>query len=374
MHIVWEGPVYDPSGYGSCARAYVRALHDNGIKCSVLPVSYYREDHPMEDKEYFTNLILNRNDDANYIHVEHKTPDILTRSEFEHSIGYTVWETNKVTPTGSRGLRTKDVIWTASNYSASAFRNSGYQGKIRVIPHIIDASKFKPAFKVRDKLTFLFVGEFTHRKGIDILLRAYINNFSKNDDVELIIKTYLLNGIKSAEGYIHAQVQRYIKEANKGDQAPSIKVIASVIDESVIPKLYSIANVFVYPTRGEGFGIPIAEAMAAGCLTIVPNQGGHMDFCSNTSNVLMKCGHAKIPDSLIEPGREAYAGQEWIDTEIEVLADSMKSVYHSWGAEKYVNMMKKARYVVEEQLSTKAVINKIREAVSIDFGDSYMSG
>ena len=50
-----------------------------------------------------------------------------------------------------------------------------------------------------------------------------------------------------------------------------------------IEALYATAHCLAYPSRAEGFGLPIAEAMARGIPVIATAYGGHMDFCSEAT-------------------------------------------------------------------------------------------
>ena len=51
--------------------------------------------------------------------------------------------------------------------------------------------------------------------------------------------------------------------------------------------LYCSADVYVMPTRGEGWGMPIAEAMAMGKAVIVTNWSGPADFVNDEVGYLL---------------------------------------------------------------------------------------
>ena len=55
-----------------------------------------------------------------------------------------------------------------------------------------------------------------------------------------------------------------------------------------MPALYRAADCFVLPTRGEGFGRPLLEAMAAGVPVIATRWGGHTDFLDDQHAYLVE--------------------------------------------------------------------------------------
>ena len=117
---------------------------------------------------------------------------------------------------------------------------------------------------------FLHVSSCFPRKGIDVLLSAYGEAFRRDDPVRLIIKTFPSP---------HNDVLEQIEQLQKDDpNFPSIELINEDLGEDQLAGLYARADAMVLPTRGEGFNMPAAEAMAAGVLLIVTGYGGHLDF------------------------------------------------------------------------------------------------
>ncbi|MCR2793741.1 glycosyltransferase family 4 protein [Microbacterium sp. zg.Y625] len=58
-------------------------------------------------------------------------------------------------------------------------------------------------------------------------------------------------------------------------------------DDAEVNELYNRATLFVQTSRHEGFGLPVLEAMAAGCPVITTDSHGNRDFCHDGSNCII---------------------------------------------------------------------------------------
>lgn len=124
------------------------------------------------------------------------------------------------------------------------------------------------------KFKFLHVSSCFPRKGVDILLAAYGEAFNINDDVSLIIKTF-----NNPHHNITEQVEKY-KQSNP--KFPHVILIIDDLSEEQLKGLYQQCNVLVAPSKAEGFGLPIAEAILSNLPVITTAWGGQLDFCNNT--------------------------------------------------------------------------------------------
>lgn len=330
MNIIWEGPLLDPSGYGKCARDYVAILSETDwANILVSPVRYYSGKSWQPSKtqvDLLNRLSFTEMGDGSVLHIEHKTPTELNHRYFPNVInaGYTVWETPVAPRHFVPFLNKKKFIITPTAYSARAFINAGYTGDIEIIPHYIEENNFEPPNLPEQRpFVFLSVGEFTYRKGFDLLLQAYAKAFSKEDNVMLLIKTYLLDGTDS-NSYIQQFINKYLGPPSV---SPAVKVINDILSDQQALKLYKYADAYVSATRGEGFGLPIAEAMAAGLPAIVPSLGGQSDYCDCSNSYVYDSEFVRIPDNKVELTRSVYRGLEWIEPDVEDLADQMRKVY-----------------------------------------------
>ena len=74
-----------------------------------------------------------------------------------------------------------------------------------------------------------------------------------------------------------------------GHENKDIIVNSEYVKEGeLVSEYYQKADCFVAPTRGEGFGMTILNAMACGLPVVVTkdSNSGHMDFCKNKDSVV----------------------------------------------------------------------------------------
>jgi glycosyltransferase involved in cell wall biosynthesis len=101
-----------------------------------------------------------------------------------------------------------------------------------------------------------FLGTFEPRKGIDVLLDAFEEIAHRDDDVELWLAGQPGWGVKEIEARITAHGAR-----------SRIRRLGFV-DEAVLPALMRQSRAVTYPSRGEGFGLPVLEALACGAIVV----------------------------------------------------------------------------------------------------------
>jgi glycosyltransferase involved in cell wall biosynthesis len=122
--------------------------------------------------------------------------------------------------------------------------------------------------------TFLFVGGAIWRKGVDVLLEAWERAFGPDDDVRLVIKDFGLDGAYRGQSC----GPRVRAMAERDDLAPLLYVDAQ-LEAGELPALYRSADVLVAPYRGEGFCLPVLEAMACAVPAMHTAAGPTGEFC-----------------------------------------------------------------------------------------------
>jgi len=126
----------------------------------------------------------------------------------------------------------------------------------------IDAiSHIKKKYEIQDKF-ILYVGTLEPRKNIPRLIQAYRKLILENK-----IKHQLV--IVGKKGWSYQEIFNMVERLDSNVRKKVI--FTGYVPEEELPLLYNAADLFVYPSLYEGFGIPPLEAMACGVPVIVSN-------------------------------------------------------------------------------------------------------
>jgi len=181
------------------------------------------------------------------------------------------------------------MIHTPSQWSKRRLIANGIpEHIIHVIGHAVDPTYFHPLSRAqieenRSNLGFhpedvilLNVGTHHWNKGLDLLIKAFVQARETNKNLKLLLKdqrsTYLVN----SESY----VQQILSEMGRFDQdlVDSIRMISGHLTLAQLNSLYSVADAYVTPYRAEGFNLPALEAQACGTPVIATRGGATDDF------------------------------------------------------------------------------------------------
>lgn len=223
------------------------------------------------------------------------------------------WEESVIPMETVRGLnRNFRGVLAPSSFVAKTLIDSGVSVPVHRIAQSPDLAEFRLLGEERrtrrhpgatGTMTFLHVSSCLPRKGVDILLTAFVATFRRTDAVRLVIKGY---------PNPHNDVPAMLADILARDpDAPEIVLINRDLDRAAFLDLYRQADVMVLPTRGEGFNLPAAEAMAARIPLIVTAYGGQSDFCDPQTARLLSSrfapsvSHLATGDSLwVEPSMD----------------------------------------------------------------------
>lgn len=289
VRVSWEGSQFTNSSLGLVNRRLcAELLKDETIDLSVIPIQEDDfEDDAMTSKE--TNAIKSRYVSSQVsadITIRQQWPPSLVPPQTPFHVFFQPWEYGSVPVEWVSFIRDyAQDVWVYSEYTKKGYVDSGVPPEqIFIVPLGVDTNVFFPDGEVYDLPTkktfrFLFVGGTIHRKGFDRLLESYINTFTSDDDVALVVKDMGTNSF-----YRGQTAGEQIKTLQKDYKTPEIIYLSNDMTSQELSSLYRSCHCLVHPYRGEGFGLPILEAMACGLATIIPDKGASVDFTDkNTS-------------------------------------------------------------------------------------------
>ena len=323
--MAWHSIMNFPSGYAVSAKNFMMALDRKNVDIRYKYVYGKGTPFPVEEPamsdNYIMNVIRQRKFVKNCPQVVYGQGDVFEKNDGKYKIGFTMLETTGIPKEWVRQCNMMDEVWVPSTFNVETFRNSGVTVPIHVIPLGIDPNFYNPkivSYKNHRKYTFLSVFEWGERKAPEVLLKAYSKAFTKSDEVVLICK------VINNDGSIN--IDEEIRKLNLPANGPEIIFLYNTkfVDYDMAT-LYRSADCFVISTRGEGWGMPILEAMACGLPTIATAWSSQVDFF-NESN-----GYPVDVEKLIDAKAKCpyYEGFKWANPSEEHLIQRMRYVYEN---------------------------------------------
>lgn len=283
-------------------------------------------------------------------------------SEFRGVVGYVINEGDFLDQENLdaivSGCESCDVLVFPSTAAEWAYLSAPIDRPRYLVSLGIDTDSF--VFHKRDfhskPLTFLHYGVIQPRKGTDLLINAFTNEFRNETDVKLIIHHWT-NWMDWYSAY-------------KEDNA-RIEFSSEELTRVGLVKLLRSAHCLVAPSLGEGFGLTVFESLATGLPTIVSRipsfcasfSSDQVFFVEMSNNLLpagmvfphWRPGSFRLPAiaSLQEQLRRVYTNRSLLSARSKPVSDFVRGSFsRETMCKKLVNCLVEARYVKWRKDST----------------------
>ncbi len=312
------------SGLGEGARHMLRQLRDLGVAVHTANVSRFAV---MED--FDAGPLWPEQAAANGIAIFHVNPDILNlvlaavgqaRVQRRRVVGFWYWELETVPQKWVDALRCVDEIWTPSQFVADALKKVAPDKAVHVLPLPIDTAAQLtvpeidplPQFKGRPVVLFAYdVRSTLARKNPEAVVEAFRRATVNDPNPVLVIK---ING-EAAWAPAHDYIESVIADV------PNVHVIRDVLPDSGIKDLMARADIVLSLHRSEGFGLLLAEAMAAAKPVIATGWSGNVDFMPRDCCVLVDYRLVPVRDP-----QNIYNnyGAQWAEPDIDQATKALR--------------------------------------------------
>ncbi|MGH2915578.1 MAG: glycosyltransferase [Solirubrobacteraceae bacterium] len=238
--------------------------------------------------------------------------------EGRSTIGQWGWETDVLPPSWAESYDHVREVWVYSTFMAQNLGRLLPMPVVVVPPAIVtpDASAAQLDFARDDRFTFISMLDFfstLERKNPLGLIDAFMRAFLPNEGPRLLIKTI--------NAHFRPESSEELRFRARG--RPDIEFVDVYLEPEQRAALMRRADCYVSLHRSEGFGLPLAEAMAAGTPVIATGYSGNLDFMTRFNSYLVNWTPTHVgPDSGVYP-----ADGRWAEPDLEHGAAQMRRVY-----------------------------------------------
>ena len=319
IRIVYASQFRDSSGYAVAARGYLKALDTyleenpgafelKAYTAILSPSSKLSE----EEKELLNKYEFCDDDEieeftnSKYLVLWHFPPPLALFADerfkackncspslrkilhkAEKNVNFVAWETSNIPSEWQQTYKyfQPSKIIVPCKWNQEVFAKNCIGAPCDVVPHVIEEKlpkkeELQIPVDLSKKFVVFTASQWTHRKGFDKLIQAFSAEFGNSEDVMLVIKTFgsITHNDEKIRNEIKAYRNTILLENNEKVKTNNIMLIPGFISNENMSWLYDKSDIFALLTRGEGFGLTIAEAISHKKPVLVPSEGGHVDY------------------------------------------------------------------------------------------------
>jgi glycosyltransferase involved in cell wall biosynthesis len=320
------GFLSSPSGLGQAARLSARALAASGNE--VLGIDLSQAFHEQADVELAPwpdgrnhrgpgRLLIVIN--APYLPL---ALALLGKGHLRDKlvIGSWAWELPDLTPDWERGLGLVHAAITPSHFNAEAVRRAAPGLPVFVIPHPVmldiprrasDGHERQPGNHPFTVISVLSIASGYARKNPMALLAAFAGAFSVTPEARLRL---LVSGAEHWPEGARALGEAAGKQSN-------VEITWGARTRADFRTWWGNPDAYLSLHRSEGFGLPLAESMAAGCPVVATGWSGNAEYMTSDNSCCVRFSLEPVRDP---QGKYEAPAQLWANPDVEDAALSLR--------------------------------------------------
>jgi len=255
-----------------------------------------------------------------------KVPMLLTLQEGDSARHMTLGKFGLVGLLGGRIIRNADFIQCISHYLADFAALRGAKCPIEVVSNGVDIGLFQTPYSdseiksarnnlgLKDEYVIITTNRLVYKNGMDIVVKALAKLKEKRPNIKLVA---IGDGPELNK----------LKTMGKKLKVDGDILFLGQMPYKDLPLYFRIADVFVRPSRSEGFGNAFLDAMAAGVPAIGTPVGGIVDFLKDGETGFVS--KPENPDDLAEKINYVL-GHPNVRNKVIANADNLVKRHYSW--------------------------------------------
>ena len=328
MNVLYISDYRSATGYAKAAIEYIRSLNTVGINTFCRPLIFDKRNLEKipEDIENIEKKEPNNID----VIIQHTLPNHMQYVSSYCNIGMFAYETDNFKGSGWQdNLNCMDSVFVFNKQMNDACIKSGVKNDIKIVPHATNTDKYFTSYKIpkfmepiknNNKFIFYTISEFNRRKNFASLLMSYFLEFSKDENVCLLVKTNC-----SQEEFFSFCDK--IATSLKINYLPEVALINTRLSEEELCSIHYNSDCFVQTSHGEAWSIPAFEAMCFGKTPIVPASSGYLDYMDDSCGWMIPVIESQVFD-MIKDRHDIWRGDEiWWQLDISKTRKFMREAY-----------------------------------------------
>ncbi len=336
MKILYIAPFKDKTGYGHAAENTAKAFLAAGLDLVCRNVH-------LSGGNYETIPEVQQALDKSATGITHTVQCYLpSMMQFRHdckNVGQFFWETDNFAASNWQlHLNQLDTVVVHTYTDVEACKKSGVIVPIKRVGLATDPTKYFKTYEdipldFGSSFVFYNVGDFSTRKNTQALIRAYLQTFNRNDDVILVLKTYVSGrSSEDSQKIITDEINQIKQKMRKSlvDNFPRIMLITDRLTDDQLCRLHQLGSAYVTVEFGAGWNIPLFEAKFFGNTIICPDVGGHKSFIRDEQAFLISTHKESCYGMTVEscPYTDLYTmNEKWDVPYHESICEQLKAAF-----------------------------------------------
>ena len=323
----WQSILNFPTGYAMSCREILRASDAEGIRVAYEYVYGPGTPFPVREDENSRDYVLNvisarKSGRRPRVSVVYGQGDVFHRNKGRQRVGYTMLEVDGFPAEWVKQASEMDEVWVPSRFNRDGFLASGLTRPVHVMPLGVDVDHFHPGIRgvpnPAGDFAFLASFEWGERKRADMILKVFNQTFRKTEPAVLVCKVINVNAATNVRAQIEA-----LGLSSRGGRIAFLHNREFPYHQ--LGALYRSADCYVSAGRGEGWDMPLMEAMACGLPSIATDWGAHTQFVHADIAYPLR-SRGLVPADARAP---YYKGFRWADPDPEHLAHLFRHVFEN---------------------------------------------